>query len=110
MQPDTRILAVEMPDGSIWGIPVMVVARHRAAVYAPKFGDDTERSLAEDTLPLFAGAEGEAEIEDWAIASMDWADIKPHLRKIRDTAPLDDAALEDGWNDGPLIVEAPDAA
>lgn len=48
-----RIMTVQMRDGSIWAVPVSVIARDRAKHYASEFDGDIERSLAEDTLPLF---------------------------------------------------------
>jgi hypothetical protein len=42
-----------MPDGSEWAYSVMDIARNRAEHYADEYGGDVERSLAEDTLPLF---------------------------------------------------------
>lgn len=48
-----KLMTVEMPDGSKWGVPVEMIARSRAAYYANEFDGDVERSLAEDTLPLF---------------------------------------------------------
>lgn len=38
--------------------------------------DETERSLAEDTLPLFVG--DEFEIYDWARNEMNWEDVRDH--------------------------------
>lgn len=46
-------MTVAMPDGSVWGFPVAVIANHRAARFAHEFGGDVERSLNEDTIPLF---------------------------------------------------------
>ncbi len=108
MQPDTRILAVEMPDGSIWGIPVMVIARSRAAFYADEFGGDIERSLAEDTLPLFA--EDSGEIMEWAANDMNWSDVQPSAKKLRDRSPLTPRGFQEGWTNGPKKLQEPDAA
>lgn len=62
-----------MPDGSLWDVPVMAIARHRAAYYADEFDGDVERSLKEDTLPLFA--DDDYQIKDWASNNMDWSDV-----------------------------------
>jgi hypothetical protein len=56
-------MTVAMPDGSVWGFPVAVIANNRAERLAHEFGGDVERSLNEGTLPLF---EDTANIKDWA--------------------------------------------
>jgi hypothetical protein len=71
-------LRVEMPDGP-WDVPVKVIAEHRAANYADEFDNDVQRSLDEDTLPLFR--ESPFEAEDWAANNMDWDDVKAHAVK-----------------------------
>jgi len=48
-----KYMTVKMPDGSVFGVPVEMVARNRAAHYAHEFNGDIERSLKEDTIPLF---------------------------------------------------------
>ena len=68
-----KMLVLQMPDGSEWGVPVEVIARNRAEHYKSEFGDDVERSLAEDTMPLF---EDDYEIEEWASNNMNWQDVK----------------------------------
>lgn len=47
-----KYMTIEMQDGSIWGVPVEMIAKNRAAHYAHEFDGDVERSLAEDTIPL----------------------------------------------------------
>lgn len=60
-------------NGVEYTIPVMTIAKHRAAHYAHEFDNDEERSLKEDTIPLF---EGDAfEIIDWARNNMNWPDV-----------------------------------
>ena len=81
-----KYLTVEMPDGSIWGVPVEMIAKNRAAHYASEFGGDVERSLAEDTLPLF---EDDYEIQDWAVNNMHWSSFDGHHVKLRDALPPD---------------------
>ena len=67
-------MIVSMPDGSQWAVPVEAIARNRAEYYAArKFDGDVERSLNEDTLPLFEG--DSYEIEDWATNNMNWSDV-----------------------------------
>lgn len=90
-------LIVEMPDGSRWGVPVMVIARHRAAEYAHEFGGDVERSLAEDTIPLFES--DEFEIKDWAANNMNWSDVQQHAGRMAHSTVEPD--YQEGWINGP---------
>lgn len=94
-----KMLLIEMPDRSKWGVPVEVIARHRAAYYAGKFDGDIERSLAEDTLPLFDA--DDFEIRDWATGNMDWADVQPHAALVSPAPPTD---YEAGWLNGKTHV------
>ena len=59
-----KLMTVEMPDGSKWGVPVEMIARNRATHYASEFNNDVERSLAEDAQPLFESEEDPARL--WA--------------------------------------------
>lgn len=81
-----KVLTVKQTDGSVFAVPVEIIARHRAACYAPReFAGDIERSLAEDTLPLFA--EDDYAVEDWAANNMNWCDVQTHAFKIKDADP-----------------------
>lgn len=102
--PKTRkLLSVEMPDGSKWGVPVDMIARNRAAHYAHEFDGDVERSLAEDTMPLFES--DDYEIHDWAVSNMNWDDFKGHQFKLSEASPVD---FQDGWLGGEKeVVEVP---
>ena len=64
-----KYMTILMPDGSTWGFPTEIIARSRAEEYADEFGGDVERSLAEDTLPLFERAPWE--IKEWAAGNME---------------------------------------
>lgn len=84
-----------MSDGSRWGVPVEIIARDRAKAYASEFGDDIERSLAEDTVPLFT--ESEFEIIDWAQNNMNWDDVKQHAGRMAHSSEPD---YQEGWVNG----------
>jgi hypothetical protein len=47
-----KYLTIKQSDGSVWGVPVEMIARNRAEFYASEFDGDVEQSLQEDTLPL----------------------------------------------------------
>lgn len=87
---------VEMPDGSRWRIPVEVIARNRATHYAHEFDGDVERSLNEDTGPLFES--DDYEIEDWAANNMNWADVQAAAVRVAD--PRTQENYQEGWVNG----------
>lgn len=91
-----KFMTVELPDGSLWGGPVEMIARHRAEFYAREFGGDVERSLAEDTIPLFES--DDYEIQDWAVDQMDWSDFDGHQVKLKGPADPD---FNVAWLSGP---------
>ena len=88
-------LIVTMPDGSRWGVPVDLIARDRAKHYAGEFDGDVERSLAEDTVPLFAD---DYEIIDWAQNNMNWKDVEAHAGRMAESEP--DFDYQEGWVNG----------
>lgn len=94
-----KVYVVEMSDGSQWGVPVDIIARSRAEYYADLYDGDVERSLKEDTLPLFA--EYPYTIEDWAANNMDWIDVRPYAFIIRQAEPID---FDAGWCCGHINV------
>jgi hypothetical protein len=91
-----KYLTIELPDGSIWGVPVRMIAEDRARHYAQEFDGIFERSLMEDTLPLFA-EDGYA-IEAWAGNNMDWDDFNGHQVKLKEGPTLD---FQQAWLNGP---------
>ena len=89
-----KMMTVEMPDGTKWGVPVSIIAQNRAEYYASHYGGDVKRSLAEDTLPLFEAST--SEIEDWAINNMNWSDFNGEQVRLSVSA----TDYEDGWANG----------
>lgn len=61
-------LVVTSENGTQWAIPIRAIAINRATSYAPEFGGNVDRSLAEDTLPLFE--QDDYEIWDWLAGNM----------------------------------------
>jgi len=90
-----KMLHVTMPDGSVWGVPVSVIAHDRAKYYASEFEGDITQSLNEDTLPLFE--ESPYEVQDWACNNMNWSDVATHAKQITPAPPVD---MEEGWANG----------
>lgn len=85
-------LTMQVSDGSTWGVPVEMIARNRATHYAHEFGGDIERSLAEDTIPLFN--ESDYDIQDWAVNNMNWSDFTGHQVKLLEGTGID---FEEAW-------------
>jgi hypothetical protein len=90
-----KYLTVRQSDGSVWGVPVEMIARNRAEFYASEFDGDVEQSLQEDTLPLFA--ENPYQIEDWAVGNMDWDDFDGHQVQLPPPELVD---FQRGWVSG----------
>lgn len=68
---------ITFENGDIWEIPVEVIARNRAEYYANAckgFNGDVNKSLLEDTIPLFES--DDYEIQDWAQNNMNWEDVE----------------------------------
>ena len=95
-----KCLTVVQDDGSKWAVPVDVIARSRASHYAHEFGGDVERSLSEDTMPLFDS--DDFEIEDWAVNNMNWSDVSHAAFKCEDAPP---ANFQHAWMDGEKGIE-----
>ena len=95
----SKELHITMPDESVWAVPVNMIANHRAEYYAHEFGGDVQRSLAEDTLPLFRASD--YEIEDWAANNMNWCDIQHAARCVT----AGDVDYQEGWVNGEKSVK-----
>lgn len=89
---------VTMPNGEKWSLPVNVIAEHRAKHYAHEFDGDVEKSLKEDTAPLFEY--DYYEIKDWARNNMNWSDVESSVTLIS-TNQVD---YQDGWINGDAEV------
>lgn len=96
------LYVVAMPDGSRWAVPLMLIANDRAKAYAGEFEDDLERSLAEDTLPLFESDPYQA--HDWAANNMNWSDVKAEARIYNPATPMTDDDFQEGWVNGEYQV------
>lgn len=95
MNIKTAKLHITMPDGSVWAVPLELIARNRAEHYKDEFDNDLEMSLNEDTWPMFESDNYEA--TDWAANNMDWSDVEKQAVKVKETPPFD---FEEGWRNG----------
>lgn len=82
-----QVLIVTMPDGSTWGVPVALIATHRAAHHS------ADGPLA--TMQFFA--QYPDEIHDWAANNMHWKDVEANATRITKPAPVD---YQEGWCNG----------
>lgn len=97
----TPILTIEQSDGSVWAVPVSIIARNRAAYYASEFDGDVDRSLAEDTNPLFEA--DDYEIKDWAANNMNWAEVAAHAFLFEPARTPD---FQEAWVNGPKDIRS----
>jgi len=86
---------VEMEDGSKWAVPIEAIALNRAKKYADEFGNNTARSLEEDTWPLFE--DDSYEIHDWASNNMNWEEVEGKAARVADGGSID---YQEGWVHG----------
>ena len=94
-------LYVSMPDGSTWRVSVEMIAEHRAKYYAHEFDGSLQRSLAEDTWPLFESSG--FEVTDWARNNMNWSDVVHGATKVDQIGPTE-VDYQEGWNNGEMRV------
>lgn len=92
---------VKMSDGSRWAVPVEIIAVNRAEEYCKEFGNSIQRSLREDTIPLFEADHWEC--ADWAKNNMNWDDVHNYARQV--SSPSDDVDFQDGWVNGEWEIE-----
>lgn len=85
---------VTMEDNSKWAIKVSAIAANRASYYKHEFDNNFERSLDEDTVPLFES--DKYEIHDWAANNMNWDEVR-HLAVCVSPSDID---FQDGWCNG----------
>lgn len=85
-------MTMTLENGEVWGVPVAMIARNRAAHYAKEFDGNVERSLAEDTIPLFNSSD--YDIHDWAVNNMNWSDFNGHQVKLKNGQGID---FEEAW-------------
>ena len=81
--------------GFEYTVPAMVIAENRAEHYAGEYGNDVDRSLLEDTLPLFD--DDDFEVADWAQGNMNPEDYggREKLTKTPETPSFKQVVFED---------------
>jgi len=89
---------VTMPDGSLWSVPLFIIAVDRARYYAERDGVTLQESLDNDTIPTF---ENPNEVADWAANNMDWDDVKDAATLIEHG----ETDYQEGWMNGDYEVK-----
>jgi hypothetical protein len=87
-----QYMTIEMPDGSLWAVPVDIIANNRAEYFADKYGYNVSRSLIRDTIPLFES--NEEEIRMWAEGHMCWSDFKEDMILLSGEVDYEKGLLE----------------
>jgi hypothetical protein len=91
---------ITMEDKSIWSIPIDLIAISRAEHYKHEFENNIQRSLDEDTIPLFES--DTYEIKDWARNCMNWDDVS-HLAEMISPPPIE-IDFQEGWLNGHVEI------
>jgi len=69
-----------MSDGSIWDIPVKIIANNRADSLAHRFRNESRYLALVDTISVFEA--DYSEIRDWARTHMKWSLVKPWVKYV----------------------------
>lgn len=94
---------VTMKDHSVWAVPAEVIAKNRAQHYKHEFHGNLQRSLNEDTWPLFE--EDAFEILDWATNNMNWDEVAAFATKVSGPPVLTADDFQEGWTEGKKVVK-----
>ncbi|HKZ02395.1 MAG: hypothetical protein A2W35_06550 [Chloroflexi bacterium RBG_16_57_11] len=85
--PTDKVLAVDMPDGFTWLIPLQLIADSR---------DEYWRDTRKDTIGEMYGGCVCAAIS-WADSNIEWSDIRDYATK---SVPYRVADFDEGWRVG----------
>jgi len=99
---------VEMPDMTIWSVPVRVIAENRAVYYAPRDFEDDEIASLKDTEEWFENYP--EEIHEWAAGNMNWEDVESVATLVETPTPDEDEDYQEGWVNGEhqIVMASPE--
>lgn len=86
--PTTAQWVVTCPNGSVWHVPVQVIADSRDEHYAED-EEDTIGFIRAKRLDRY-------ELNDWAFNSMNTEDLEDYATMVK---PPDEPSWEDAWHD-----------
>ncbi|GMU54426.1 MAG: hypothetical protein AMXMBFR33_35720 [Candidatus Xenobia bacterium] len=90
--PTSAEIHLELPDGSVWAVPVQVVVDSRDENYRED-EEDTVGSIRQGTLDV-------NDVWDWAFNNMNWDELHPYRRQVRDAEPLTEKVFDNAWCEG----------
>jgi hypothetical protein len=89
-----KVYQVTMEDGSVWHIPIIIIAMNHAKYYASADEISFEESL-KNTTAMFL--DDDYEIEDWARSNMNWEDVVTTAIMFKSPPESDH---QEGWVNG----------
>ena len=90
--PTTASLNVTMEDGSVYSIPVQIIADNRDEYYFKEHKDE------EDTIKYIRNKSLDSyNIKGWATNNMDWKDVSEYAEKVDCSKGVD---FQEGWING----------
>lgn len=93
-----RYLRVTMTDGSVWEVPVSVIAKSREKSYREMGRHDLSDPENSDLLAAeFEREADDYDIADWAGNNMNWSDVKDVAVQVSPPPPPN---FEEGWMNG----------
>ena len=97
---------VTQRDGSVWAVPLVEVAKHKAAFYADREPDER------GSLGWLLANQDSDDLYEWATNNMDWQHFNAagHVRKVRGAPPLLARHFENAWIKGGDIVDPQEPA
>ena len=93
-----KMYAVTMEDGSVWEVPVILIACSHAEYYA-KVDEVSFEEALKDSSALFEA--DDFEVEDWAKNNMNWTDVEASARCVKNPMEVD---FHEGWVNGEAEV------
>lgn len=93
-----RFLHVTMTDGSVWEVPVSVIAQNREDSYRAMGENPDAEDLAEDLrASWFEEHADDYAITDWAENNMNWDDVADVVKRVQ---PPPAPEFQESWVNG----------
>ena len=92
-----RYLHIEMPDASVWSIPVWLIVLNRARnLLSGAERGELVRIIDEEVIPQFK--ESTFDLKDWAAGNMNWEDVEDYACQVQSNEARVD--YQEGWVNG----------
>lgn len=95
-----KVLEVQFADGSMWHIPARPLAEKRADYYATEV-DGFPKGSPEWEAEVQHGLSDAYDLQDHVKNNMDWRDLEPTARRIREPRVYDYSL---GWGDASAAI------